>query len=106
MSEQRNASDEEQVEQAREREKRVREQELEDFRKVMGEAWGRRFVRRLLDKAGIDRISFTGNSTTFFNEGMRNMGLIVKADLETPELCELYFQMIRETINERNSSDG
>ena len=29
----------------------------------------------LLQKAGVYRISFTGNSSTFFNEGKRSLGL-------------------------------
>lgn len=46
---------------------------------VMGSALGRHFVWEVLEDAGIYRTSFTGNSTTFFNEGMRNMGLKVLA---------------------------
>lgn len=62
---------------------------------LMGEARGRRFIWRLLDKAGVYRTSFTGNSATFFNEGQRNIGLWVQALLI--EHCpEQYFTMLNE----------
>ena len=36
---------------------------------------GRWFLMRMLDATGINSNSFTGNSTTFFNEGKRQVGL-------------------------------
>ena len=36
---------------------------------------GRSFYWRLLSRCGIFRTSFTGDNTTFFNEGMRQVGL-------------------------------
>jgi hypothetical protein len=64
-----------------------RKQELDDIRWLMGHKQGRRFVTRLLDKAGVYRTSFTGNSETFFREGMRNLGLFVLGEVMdvTPE---------------------
>lgn len=61
--------------------------EIEDLRWLMGHKQGRRFVTRLLDKAGVYRTSFTGNSETFFREGMRNLGLFVLGEVMevTPE---------------------
>lgn len=35
----------------------------------------------LMAFCGIARSSFTGNSTTFFNEGQRNVGLKIQAEL-------------------------
>jgi len=61
--------------------RRIRERELNDMRAVLNTAEGRRFVWRLFDKAGIFRTSFTGNSTTFFNEGQRNLGLLFFNDM-------------------------
>ena len=58
-----------------------RKKELEDIRWLMGHKQGRRFVMRLLEKAGIYRTSFTGNSETFFREGMRNLGLFVLSEV-------------------------
>jgi len=53
------------------------ESQHEDMRWLMGHAQGRRVVWRMLEQAGIYRDSFTGNSTTFYNEGRRAMGLFV-----------------------------
>ena len=36
---------------------------------------GRWFIMRMLDSAGVNAQSFTGNSTTFYNEGKRQIGL-------------------------------
>ena len=58
-----------------------RRQEVEDLKWLMGHKQGRRFVWRLLEKAGVYRTSFTGNSETFFREGMRNIGLFVLSEI-------------------------
>ncbi|GEM_PF-1781496 len=60
-------------------EKLEREVFLNDVRHVLSSVQGRRFVWWILDMAGVYRTSFTGNSTTFFNEGARNIGLRVLA---------------------------
>ena len=49
----------------------------EAFVWLMNDRRGRRFVWMLLESTGVFRSSFTGNSTTFFNEGQRNVGLMV-----------------------------
>lgn len=64
---------------ARDRVARMAELEADDFKWVMSNKRGRRFIWRLLDKAGVYRSSFTGNSETFFREGARNLGLQVLA---------------------------
>jgi hypothetical protein len=64
-----------------EAEKLEREVFLNDVRHVLSSVQGRRFVWRILDMAGVYRSSFTGNSTTFFNEGARNIGLRVLSDV-------------------------
>ncbi|NDD53499.1 endopeptidase [bacterium] len=79
--------------------------EAEDLKWVMGNKRGRRFAWRLLDRAGIYRTSFTGNSTTFFNEGMRNIGLMLVADIH--EACpEAYALMIKENRNDTDIDDA
>jgi len=90
-----NAADPQQVKEAAGKEKRVREHELNDIREVVNSAGGRRFVWRYLEICGVFRSSFTGNNTTFFNEGHRNVGLKLLADLM--EGCpERYIQMMTE----------
>lgn len=54
---------------------RTAAQEAEDFKWLMSDKRGRRIVWGLLDRTGLYRSSFTGNSQTFFNEGQRNVGL-------------------------------
>jgi hypothetical protein len=70
-------------------------QEAEDFRWLVSDARGRRFVWRMLEQTGVFRSSFTGNSETFFREGARNVGLKIMADLHAHS-PESYFSMIQE----------
>lgn len=56
-------------------EREEREEEIDDFRWLASDRRGRRVIYRLLDRAGVFRLSYTGNNDTFFNEGMRNVGL-------------------------------
>lgn len=76
-----NAGDPEQVKKASQKEKSLREQELNDLRWVLSQPQGRRHVWRLLEFCGVFKNSFTGNSTTFYNEGMRNVGTKQLADI-------------------------
>lgn len=100
----RNAADEEQVERAGEREKRGRELELDDVRALMRNRPGRRFMWRVLDACGVFRSSFTGDNATFFNEGQRNIGLLLMADIN--EACpELYATMLAEA-RKREDDNG
>lgn len=62
--------------------KRERQEELEDVKTLMSTEAGRRFAARLMEIAGIYRCSFTGNSTTFFNEGQRNVGIKIFTDIQ------------------------
>jgi len=63
----------------------------EDFKWLMNEERGRRFVWRLLEQAGVFRSSFTGNSETYFREGMRNMGLSIISQIHehAPEFYQV-----------------
>jgi len=82
--------------------------EAGDFKWIMSNKRGRRFVWRLLEKAGVFRSSFTGNSETFFREGARNIGLQVLAMIHE-HAPESYTQMLSEqkeydrSSNERTS---
>ena len=63
----------------------------EDFKWLMGDARGRRHVWRLLDRTGVHRNPFTGNSETFFRCGAMNVGQMYMTDLMdiTPEAYAL-----------------
>jgi len=59
---------------------------------------GRAWAWDLLGKCGVFRTSFTGNSATFFNEGKRDIGLMVMADI-TREFPDAYMAMTKENRN-------
>lgn len=83
----------------------TRETEESDLKWLMGNKRGRRIVWRLLERAGVFRLSFNANSMTMaFNEGARNEGLRTLSLIHT--LCpDQYLNMVRES-NERNADDG
>ena len=73
----------------------LRDTEVSDFRFLMASTQGRRFVWRLLDKAGVFRSTFRTTGEGDFLEGMRNMGLLLLNDIH--EICpEKYYVMVRE----------
>lgn len=79
--------------------------ETEDLKWVMSNKRGRRFVWRLMERTGIYRTSFTGNSTTFFNEGQRNIGLMLVSEIH--EVCpDQYTLMVKENRSVRNIDDA
>lgn len=81
--------------QAEQEELRVKLARQGDVMWLMSHKPGRRIVWAWLDDAGVFRTSFTGNSETFFREGMRNMGL--KLLNEIHEVCpDLYAKMAEE----------
>jgi hypothetical protein len=98
-----NAAEEAQVKDRRRKDERVRDIELADMKKIMATREGRRFVWRLLDRAGVFRTSFTGNSTTFFNEGMRNMGLMVIGDVMAA-CADQYVVMMNESKEDERTN--
>lgn len=75
-----------------------RKQELDQIKWLMSHKPGRAIVWRLLDRAGVYRTSFSPNgSQTFFNEGQRNIGLFLLAEVD--EACpERVAEMQKERI--------
>lgn len=87
------STDDEEPNQKRQAQVARRQVEANDIKWLMSSKQGRRVVWRLLDKAGIYRTSFAGNSdTTNFNEGMRNLGLFLVAET-TQHALEAFAQM-------------
>ncbi len=76
-----NASDPQQIAEVEGKARRKRDQDNADLISVMETHAGRRFVWRILESAGLYKLSYTGNSETFFNEGQRNIGLKLLSDL-------------------------
>jgi len=87
--------------QSDERNKLSADQEKEDMKWLMGSTRGRRIVWRLLERTGVYRSSFTGNSETFFREGQRNVGLMLMAQINefSPDQ---YALMLKETHDVRD----
>lgn len=89
-----------------ERSKTEHENEVDDLKWLMGSKRGRRIVWRLLDRAGVYRLSFNTNAMTMaFAEGNRNEGLRTIA-LINANCPDLYTNMVKENSNARNTDDG
>lgn len=89
------ASDEAAVKRLEQKDRDLRETELEDLKKLLGVSYGRRLAWRVLEKAGVHRTSFTGNSTTYFNEGARNIGCWFLSEIMEADL-DAYLIMLKE----------
>jgi len=66
--------------------------ESEDIKWIMSNKRGRRYIWRLITRAGVYKTSFTANSNaTAFNEGARNIGLSIISDVydSAPESFEV-----------------
>lgn len=90
---------------ADERNKLASQTELDDFKWLMSSKRGRRFVWRLLEKCGVYRSSFNhSGSITAFNEGARNIGLMVLDQIHGS--CPDQFSvMLKEQRDVRNDAD-
>lgn len=74
--------------------------EAEDIKWQMSSKRGRRIVNRLLQDAGVYRLSFSTNALQMsFNEGNRNTGLKLLAAI-TEHCPERYAEMLEEAKNE------
>ncbi|CAB4124532.1 hypothetical protein UFOVP65_11 [uncultured Caudovirales phage] len=80
--------------------------EQEDFKWLMGSKRGRRIVWRLLERTGVYRSSFTGNSETFFREGQRNVGLMLMAQINEHAPDQYALMLKEQTDVKRNNDDG
>ena len=100
------AGDRRHVERREKTAKTARLQRNEDFRWLMGDLRGRRFVWDLLAKAGLFRSSLgLSPELTAFNEGRRDLGLAVLADMM--RLCPgQYARMQAEAISKQPVSNG
>lgn len=74
-------ADQRKAERVQERERDKRDRELEDTRLILSTKEGRRFFWRWISRCHVFETSFTGNNTTFFKEGERNVGIQMLADL-------------------------
>jgi len=82
-------------EQTDEQNRLAQQNELDDFKWLMSSKRGRRIIWRWLERTGVYRSSFTGNSETFFREGQRNVGLMLMAQINEVAV-EQYAVMLKE----------
>ncbi|MCJ7050770.1 MULTISPECIES: hypothetical protein [Klebsiella pneumoniae complex] len=77
-----------------------RENELNDLRLICETEYGRRFIWRLIEQAGVWRTTYTGEAlSAAFAEGKRNTGLKVFSDVM--EACpDQYLAMAGEAREE------
>ncbi len=60
-----------------------RERETEELKTLLSNPIMRHFIWRVLERCGIYKTSFTGDSAhTFFNEGQRQIGLWLLTEIE------------------------
>jgi hypothetical protein len=78
-----NAADEVQVASANEKVKSRRARDLNDLRQILNTVFGRRFIWSLMAQCGPTTLSFVPDNLylTAFNEGQRNIGLRLFADI-------------------------
>lgn len=88
----RNAADEEQVREARKKEKRRSERDEQDILHVIAERPGRRLLWRFISDCGVFQSNPVGN---LFQEGRRDVGLKILAELMAAA-PETYIQMMKE----------
>jgi hypothetical protein len=80
---------------AEQKQKRQRDIELDDVKWILSTPQGRRFMWRYLGECGVFKSSFVGQFQTFFNEGERNVGLKLLADVNDAH-PEAYVTMMKE----------
>lgn len=76
-----NAADRQQVERAGRKQKNKRDQELQDLRAMLQLAEGRRFIWTRLEKCNVFRSTWDASAKIHFNEGRRDVGLELMADI-------------------------
>ncbi len=97
-----NPHDPEQVAQAEKRANAKAMQADNDLKFLLSSKQGRRFLWKQLEFCRVFSTSFTGNSQTFFNEGMRNVGLKLFNDIlrAEPESFAVMQRESNEVISE------
>ena len=79
-----------------------RQTEIGDFKWLMTQKRGRRYVWRLLEQAGVFQTSFTSDALAMsFNEGQRNLGLRILGFIHE-HAPESYLEMLTEQNERRN----
>ncbi len=81
-------------------EKRKRERDTADLKKVLSDVEGRRVIWRILSEAGVFRGSFNQNALAMaFNEGKRDIGLLLIGEINA-NMPQRLFQLQNESSSD------
>ena len=98
------------LDKARQMDEAERREFLAAVRELLADDAGRQFVWWLLEQTHVFQTSFTGNSTTFFLEGERNVGLKVFAlcaEAEPAFMQELMnFKRAHKSLQDKENTHG
>lgn len=92
---------------AREQEERakiVRDMRLKDLSTIVQTEEGRRWIYSVIERCHIFHPVMTGNSYTFFNDGMRQVGLLIVEELSCVD-PELFGRMHAESFKWRTLTE-
>lgn len=79
------------------------ERDIDDVATILSDIRGRRFLWRYLQECGVFKTSFNNSgSVTAFNEGMRNIGLKLLAEIMEAD-SEAYVLMAKESKKENQN---
>ncbi len=95
----RNAADPEQVKEGREKEKFGRMLELDDIRKILATDYGRRFVWRLLGKAGVFESVWRQSAEIHYLAGKQDFGHFIMGEVveSNPDALVLMMKEAKES---------
>lgn len=96
-----NAADEEQVKQAKSREKGFRERELNDIRYILQSPQGRRFIWKLLTHCKVFESIWSGSALIHHNSGRQDVGHFVMAEIVAANE-DAFLQMMKEAKHGEN----
>ena len=101
-----NASDETQVKKARKTAEVTEAHMLNEVRRIMGSTPGRRWIYKFLEMSHVFGMSiiFGQPDRSAFNEGERNIGNMLLADVQNAA-PELYLKMIAEAKSQKISGE-
>ncbi len=99
-----NASDEESVKNAKQKEKNRLDTELADIKLLLGKQWGRRIVYKLLERTGLYQTSFNSDSNVMsLHEGERNIGLWLLDKVAAADIDQ-YVLMLKENLKQGDNN--
>lgn len=98
-----NVADEGQVKEAKRKATDAEKRALEDVRFLLDLPEGRRFIWRLLEKAGVFRTIFETSSKIYYNAGQQDFGHFILGEVLKAN-PEAYLQMMKESQTEESNA--